>query len=99
MTDGIAIVMISFILLSLWSVIYISAIYEYENVYLGFGPSSMMINTTGAGPRFIPSGNYEAIEKGPYVMSLILWCIVVLSFYSYFYVVCDSYRKIYQYQH
>ena len=71
--------MSSLTLLWLWAIIYITAVYPYQYVYIGSGPEES--EQQRGSKQF---SNYMDEEKGGYILAECFWLVIEGGLYGYF---------------
>jgi hypothetical protein len=68
---------VSIFLIALWNVIYFTAIYKREDVFIGYG---------------VDEAHYQKFQKKYYLFKVLLEAAILLAFYAYFMCVVQSYK-------
>jgi len=79
----------SILLLCLWAIIYVSAVYKYQYVYLGSGPEEEYQRQSKQ------YSNYMDEEKGGYILAECFWLLIEGLLWGYFAYVCYNFEDSY----
>merc|ERR1711934_13422 len=77
LTGAIILALASIFLVALWNVIYCTAIYKREDVFIGYGVSE---------------DKYQKFQKKYYLFKVLLESAILLALYAYFMCVIESYK-------
>merc|ERR1712086_690757 len=77
LTGAIILSLVSIFLVALWNVIYYTAIYKREDVFIGYGVSEE---------------KYQKFQKKYYLFKVLLEAAILLALYAYFMCVIQSYK-------
>jgi hypothetical protein len=77
LTGAIILSLVSIFLVALWNVIYYTAIYKREEVFIGYGVSE---------------DKYQKFQKKYYLFKVLLEAAILLALYAYFMCVIQSYK-------
>merc|ERR1719284_1899593 len=77
LTGAIILSLVSIFLVALWNVIYYTAIYKREDVFIGYGVSEE---------------KYQKFQKKYYLFKVLLEAAILLALYAYFVCVIQSYK-------
>lgn len=77
LTAAIILALASIFLVALWNVIYYTAIYKREDVFIGYGVSE---------------DKYQKFQKKYYLFKVLLEAAILLALYAYFMCVISSYK-------
>merc|ERR1711988_1036644 len=77
LTVAIILSLVSIFLVALWNVIYYTAIYKREDVFIGYGVSE---------------DHYQKFQKKYYLFKVLLEAAILLALYAYFMCVIQSYK-------
>ena len=77
LTAAIILSLVSIFLVALWNVIYYTAIYKREDVYIGYGVSE---------------DKYQKFQKKYYLFKVLLESAILLALYAYFVCVIQTYK-------
>ena len=79
LTAAIILSLVSIFLVALWNVIYYTAIYKREDVFIGYGVSE---------------DKYQKFQKKFYLFKVLLEAAILLALYAYFMCVIQSYKDL-----
>ena len=79
LTAAIILSLVSIFLVALWNVIYYTAIYKRDEVFIGYGVSE---------------DKYQKFQKKYYLFKVLLESAILLALYAYFQCVVEGYKKI-----
>merc|ERR1719311_1220395 len=79
LTGAIILALASIFLVALWNVIYYTAIYKREDVFIGYGVSE---------------DKYQKFQKKYYLFKVLLEAAILLALYAYFMCVIQSYKDL-----
>merc|ERR1712167_151818 len=79
LTGAIIMSLISFFCVALWNVIYYTAIYKRDEVFIGYGVSE---------------DKYQKFQKKFYIFKVLLESAILLALYAYFMCVITSYKGL-----
>ena len=77
LTGAIILALVSIFLVALWNVIYYTAIYKREDVFIGYGVSEE---------------KYQKFQKKYYLFKVLLEAAILLALYAYFMCVIQNYK-------
>merc|ERR1711862_628705 len=77
LTAAIILALASIFLVALWNVIYYTAIYKREDVFIGYGVSE---------------DKYQKFQKNYYLFKVLLESAILLALYAYFQCVIQTYK-------
>jgi len=77
LTGAIILSLVSIFLVALWNVIYYTAIYKRDDVYIGYGVSE---------------DKYQKFQKKYYLFKVLLEAAILLALYAYFQCVIQTYK-------
>lgn len=77
LTGAIILSLVSIFLVALWNVIYYTAIYKREEVFIGYG---------------VAEDKYQKFQKKYYLFKVLLEAAILLALYAYFMCVIQSYK-------
>jgi len=83
-------VLSSLVLLFFWAIIYITAVYPYQYVYLGSGPEER--ESIRGSKEY---SNYMDEEKGGYILAECFWLLIEGALFLYFFFVTWKYEDTY----
>ena len=86
---GMILVVGSVFVLALWAIIYVSAVYKYQYVYLGSGPEEEYQRQSKM------YSNYMDEEKGGYILAECFWFLIEGCLFGYFAYVCYKFEESY----
>ena len=78
LTGAIILSLASIFLVALWNVIYYTAIYKRDEVFIGYGVSE---------------DKYQKFQKKYYLFKVLLESAILLALYAYFQCVIESYKN------
>ena len=76
------------ILLFFWNIIYIFCLYDYDEVYVGYGQPAE------PGSENDTNENYYKVSKSDYVLEALFEAILVIGLFSYFVCVIHNYANL-----
>merc|ERR1719515_35797 len=79
LTASMILVLVSIFLVALWNVIYYTAIYKRDEVFIGYGVSEE---------------KYQKFQKKYYLFKVLLEAAILLALYAYFMCVITSYKGL-----
>merc|ERR1712032_1709606 len=79
LTAAIILALVSIFLVALWNVIYYTAIYKREDVFIGYGVSE---------------DKYQKFQKKYYLFKVLLEAAILLALYGYFMCVIQTYKDL-----
>merc|ERR1711937_1057843 len=79
LTAAIILSLVSIFLVSLWNVIYYTAIYKRDEVFIGYGVSE---------------DKYQKFQKKYYLFKVLLEAAILLALYAYFMCVIQNYKDL-----
>ena len=79
LTGSIILSLVSIFLVALWNVIYYTAIYKRDDVFIGYG-----VNET----------QYQKFQKKYYLFKVLLEAAILLALYAYFQCVIQTYKDL-----
>merc|ERR1712167_284270 len=79
LTGAIIMSLISFFCVALWNVIYYTAIYKRDEVFIGYGVSE---------------DKYQKFQKKFYIFKVLLESAILLALYAYFMCVISNYKEL-----
>merc|ERR1711934_457245 len=79
LTGAVILALASIFLVALWNVIYYTAIYKREEVFIGYGVSE---------------DKYQKFQKKYYLFKVLLESAILLAMYAYFQCVIEKYKSL-----
>jgi len=79
LTAAVILSLVSIFLVALWNVIYYTAIYKREDVFIGYGVSE---------------DKYQKFQKKYYLFKVLLESAILLALYAYFQCVVEGYKDV-----
>merc|ERR1711912_138413 len=79
LTGAVVLSLVSIFLVALWNVIYYTAIYKREDVFIGYGVSE---------------DKYQKFQKKYYLFKVLLESAILLALYAYFQCVVEGYKDV-----
>merc|ERR1712010_103062 len=79
LTGAIILSLVSIFLVALWNVIYCTAIYKRDDVFIGYGVSE---------------DKYQKFQKKYYLFKVLLEAAILLALYAYFMCVIQTYKDL-----